>query len=181
MCSIIVSSLATPRWASLQNKNRQLKNGLLSVSRTLKNESLSVWNRISERRKSRPFSFIRNRFGGSSNVAATKLFYNASDPLHAYPNRVDLIVHNLFQQAARFEVNNAELVRAVLTGFRVTSLIGSVVGIVGLAVGLAVGIPAAAARRNDYIPEDRIDWNFVDHAAQSIIHAIQTGQIQYEL
>lgn len=183
MCIIIVSSLKTPKWPSLHNRQlKTVKSGISSISRTFKNESLSFWNRMSERRKSRPFSLFKKRFDNSSTaVAANKLFYNPSDPLHAYPNRLDLLVHNLFQRAARFEVNNADTVRAVLRGLRVTSLLGSVVGVVGLAVGLAVGIPAAIGRRNDFIPEDRIDWSFVDHAAQTVINAIQNGQLQYEV
>lgn len=125
-------------------------------------------------------NFIRKRLVGSPKT------YNSSDPLHAYPNQFDLIVHSLFQRLSRFEVNNADNVRAALRLFRVGGIVSTLASIVGLVVSLAVGLPAGAialGRRQDKPDEepDRIDWSFVDHAAQSIIHAIQNGQLRYEL
>lgn len=111
------------------------------------------------------------------------LLFNPEDPLHAYPNRIDLLVHSAFQQLSRIEVNNAATVRSALRVLRIGSIIGTILNIVGLAVGLGVAIPTAIAKRKDNIllPDDRIDWAFVNDAAQTIIQAIQNGQLKYEL
>lgn len=78
------------------------------------------------------------------------------------------------------EVNNAATVRAALRVLRIGTIVGGVLGAVALAVGIAV--PAAIARRqDDFLPDDRIDWTFVNDAAQTIIQAIESGQLRYEL
>lgn len=153
-----------------------MKNSLTSLSKTWRNESLSLFNRVAH---NNPISVIRKRFGSSKT-------YDSSDPLHAYPNSLDLVVHNMFQKLSRFEVNNADSVRRVLRLFRVSSIFSFFAGVVGLVLALALpaaGVVALGRREDKFGAEETssIDWDYVNHAAQTVIQAIQSGQLKYEL
>lgn len=111
---------------------------------------------------------------------------------------MDLLVHSLFQQAATFEINNAAAVRTALNSLRASFWVGMALGAVGLAVPLATSLPLAIGRRrvsdhpwksiaekdDEISSEDHPSpeyWNYVDHMAQSLIHAIQNGYVKYEV
>ena len=182
-CVMVVASLKSQnnssspiRW-SIKKSNCHLKKGLTTFSRSLKNDSLTFLNRAIK--KSNPISVIRKRLGPRKS-------YNPSDPLHAYPNQWDLIVHGIFQKLSRFEVNNADTIRSVIRAVRVVTIIGLVLGIVGIVVGVAVPLSTAAlaiGRREDLGEEkaDLIDWNYVDQVSQSVIYAIENGKLKYEM
>lgn len=106
----------------------------------------------------------------------------------AYPNKADLTVHDLFQKTATFEINNAAAVRTLLNSARISFWIGLVLGTVGLAVPLSTAIPGPLRVSNEGAEEkanqlvDRYSseyWKYVDHIAESIVHAIENGSLQY--
>lgn len=110
----------------------------------------------------------------------------------AYPNQVDLAVHSLFQRVATFEINNAATVRTVLDSARIVFWTGIAVGTVGLVVPLAAAaLPILARRRSstDGILQDDDEgdghspeyWNYIDQMAQTVLTALQNGQIKYQL
>ena len=173
----VTSSTESSRKWSLRDSSKQIKDSLTSISKSATNASIAVFNRVAQ--KSNPVSVLRNRLGSS----VSKAFYNPSDPLHAYPNSVDLLVHSAFQKISRFEVNNADAIRRALKVFRITTLIVIVLGIIGLVLGLTIPLSlAAAGRREDILgPEGHpVHLDYINQAAQSILHAINSGQLQYE-
>lgn len=102
----------------------------------------------------------------------------------AYPTKADILVHDLFQKLATFEINNAATVRTLLNSARITFWIGLVLGAVGIAVPLSTAIPLGVRRADE--KEDQVDdthspeyWDYVDRMAQSVLHSIQTGELQY--
>ncbi len=109
--------------------------------------------------------------------------------LAAYPNKADLTVHDLFQKTATFEINNAAAVRTLLNSARISFWIGLVLGTVGLAVPLSTAIPGPLGVSNDGAEEkvnQLVDssseyWKYVDHIAESIVHAIENGSLQYNV
>ncbi|KAI9558566.1 hypothetical protein GHT06_015354 [Daphnia sinensis] len=183
VCIAVVSSLESPknassskRW-SVRKTNCELKKNLKSWAKSLKNDSLSILSRATK--KTNPISFVRKQLQTSKK-------YNPEDPLHAYPNQWDLMVHSLFQKLSRFEVNNADTIRRVIRVVRVLTIIGLVVGTLGLVLGLALPLSTTAlafGRREDEGEDknDVIDWNYVDQISQSVIHAIESGMLKYEM
>ena len=111
-----------------------------------------------------------------------KFLYNPSDPLHAYPNNVDLIVHNLFQRAATFEINNADSVRTILTIAQDLGRAGLVLGTVAGIVAISVAVPLAnAGRRSSVDDEENIDWNEIDRLTKTVVSGINEGHLQYQV
>ena len=102
----------------------------------------------------------------------------------AYPTKADVFVHDIFQKVATFEINNAATVRTLLNSARVTFWIGLVLGAVGLAVPLSTAIPLGL-KRADEKEDQQVDdypaeyWDYVDRMTQSVLHSIQTGELQY--
>ncbi|XP_046459563.1 uncharacterized protein LOC124205997 [Daphnia pulex] len=183
-CVIVVASLKSPknstssgRW-SIKKTNCNLKKSLSSFKSSVKNDSLTFFNRALK--KTNPISALRKRLGTASKL------YNPSDPLHAYPNQWDLIVHGIFQKLSRFEVNNADTIRTLIRVVRVVTIIGLVLGIIGIVIGVAVplGTAALAIGRREDVGEDKtdvVDWNYVDQISQSVIYAIENGMLKYEM
>ncbi|XP_059351904.1 uncharacterized protein LOC130690176 isoform X2 [Daphnia carinata] len=182
ICIAVVSSLESPknssskRW-SVRRTNCELKNNLKSWAKSFKNDSLSILSRATK--KTNPMGFIRKQLETSKK-------YNPADPLHAYPNKWDLMVHSLFQKLSRFEVNNADAIRKVIRVVRILTIIGLVVGTLGIVLGVALPLsPLALAfgRREDEVEDknDVVDWNYVDQISQSVIYAIENGMLKYEM
>lgn len=178
----VVSSLESPknsssvgRW-SVRKTNCEMKKNFKSWAKSLKNDSLAFLSRATK--KTNPATFIRKQL-------APKKIYNPADPLHAYPNRWDLIVHGIFQKLSRFEVNNADAIRSVIRVVRIFAIIVLLVGFVGfvLTVALPLGTAVAFGRREDELENknDVIDWKYVDQISHSVIHAIENGMLKYEM
>lgn len=183
VCIAVVSSLESPknsssskRW-SIRKTNCELKKNFKLWAKSLKNDSLSILSRTTK--KTNPIGFIRKQLEASKT-------YNPSDPLHAYPNKWDLMVHSLFQKLSRFEVNNADAIRKVIRVVRTLTIIGLVVGTLGIVLGVALPLSTAAlafGRKEDEGEDknDVVDWNYVDQISQSVIHAIENGMLKYEM
>lgn len=75
--------------------------------------------------------------------------------------------------------------------FRISTYVSFLATVAGAIITLATASPAAVialGRREDEHGDNNeeetsspTDWNFVNYAAQSVLQAIQNGQLRYEL
>ena len=114
------------------------------------------------------------------------------DPLHAYPDAADIKVHEIFQKATVFEINNSVLVRRVLTFLKVVLIAKAITlgllavivvgGVIIAALPLAISLGRRRRRRSlsSSSSSSSIDWDQFSQLASQVLDAIESAQVRYE-
>ena len=103
---------------------------------------------------------------------------NPFDPLHAYPNFEDIIVHEIFQKLTIYEINNSEKVRTLINIFKAVAIIGVVLLSIAL-VTIAAPVVAVFGRRSD--TDYEINQEQFNLIANRILSAIEISRVLHEM